>query len=331
MTIACVNTAPLRIGIVGCGGMGSTHARAYQTDARALVAACADSDESRAQNLAASLNATAYSDAEAMMREQDLHAVSICTPPNSHERFALAAFEHGLHVFCEKPLALSAEQAARMVDAARSAGRLLMTAFCHRFHPTVMAAKRLLDSGRLGRILMWRNRFAGKINMAGRWFSDTAMSGGGTIIDTSVHSIDLFRFMVGEPVSVSARAATLGEDMPVEDTSALLLQTEKGSIGVIEACWTSPHSPNVIETYGSNGVAIVDYASDTARYRIGAMKRWTTAKSSGPDRFTAEIRHFIDCVLGESEPLVTGEDGLKAARIIDAAYESVRQKCWVGV
>lgn len=311
--------------------MGSVHARAYQADGRAVVVACADANESRARELAQSLNATAYSDAAAMFREQDLRAVSICTPPSSHEEIALAAFERALHVFCEKPLALNAEQAARMVDAACDAGRILMTAFCHRFQPTVLAAKRLLDSGRLGKVLMWRNRFAGKINMEGRWFSDVSLSGGGTIIDTSVHSIDLFRFMVGEPTSVSAGAATLGGELAVEDTSALLLQTETGAIGIIEACWASPHSPSVIEVYGSSGTAIVDYSADRTRYRTDDMKQWRTARAQGPDRFTAEIRHFIDCVLGRAQPIVTGEDGLKAARIVDAAYESVRQGCRVRV
>jgi len=320
----------VRIGIIGCGGMGHAHATAYRSDARARIIAVADTDRSRAQALAEKLGARAYRGHQQMLRRERLDAVSVCTPPVAHLEATLAALDAGCHVLCEKPMALNAAQAARMVKRARTRRRLLIAAFCHRFHEPVAIARRLISEGRIGQVLQFRNRFAGMIPMEGKWFSNPELAGGGAIIDTSIHSIDLFRYLVGDPASVSARLATMVQEIRVEDSSMILLQTADGVMGSIEACWSSPVTGAVIEIYGSQGTVIVDYETGV-RYRTTAMKLWRRPRLSGLDRFTLQARHFLDCALGEREPVVTGHDGWMAARIADAAYKSVRQKVWVEV
>jgi predicted dehydrogenase len=186
-------------------------------------------------------------------------------------------------------------------------------------------AKDLITRGRLGRILMYRNRFGGRIIMEGRWFGEKAIAGGGALLDTSIHSADLFRFLVGEVAEVSAIADTLLQRIDVEDSAALVLRSADGAIGVIDAGWSTPYGVNVIEIYGEKGAATVDYDRDQLRYRTDEMKGWRTVKPKGADRFTLEIRHFVDCVRGISRPQVTGEDGLKAQLIIEAAYRSAAE------
>ena len=321
----------LRIGIIGAGGMGGTHARAYQADGRACLSAVMDRDPAQAQRLAAQLGARDYASLDRKLEREHLNLVSICTPPASHAETALAALGAGCHVLCEKPLALDGAQARQMVAAARRARRLLVTAFCHRFHEPVMLAREWLHKGKIGKLLQFRNRFAGLIPMAGRWFSDPALAGGGAIIDTSIHSIDLFRYLVGDPVSVSARTACLVQEIAVEDSSFILLQTACGAIGSIEACWSSPVSESVIELWGANGMIVVNYSEPGPRYRTPGMKAWRRVKPTGPDRFQLQARHMLDCVLGVRQPLVTGEDGLWAARVADAAYRSAEKQIWVRV
>jgi predicted dehydrogenase len=320
----------VRVGIIGCGGMGGTHAAAYQSDGRAELVAFVDVERARARQLAKKFGGRAYTELAEMLERQRPEAVSICTPPNSHMEAALAGSKATAHVLCEKPLAMTAAQARRMTAAAKRSRRLLLTGFRHRFYGPVVGAKELIDSGKLGDILMFRNRFAGLIDMQGRWFGDKKVSGGGSIIDTSIHSIDLFRFLVGEPSLVAACSATLGQNIEVEDSSAILLQTAEGAIGVIEACWSSPFSDSVIQIYGSKGAAFVDYSRGELRHRSGDMKRWRAARFPEAT-FQSEVSHFLDCVLGLASPIVTGEDGLRAMMIADAAYRSVRRGTWEAV
>lgn len=321
-----------KICVVGAGGMGNTHAQAFAGDPRAILAAVVDPDQPRAEKLAVAAGAVAYAQLGQALREHQPDVVTVCTPPALHEEPVLQALAAGCHVLCEKPLACRAAQATRMTAAARAAGRLLVTAFCHRFHEPVMQAREWIRAGRIGRVLQFRNRFAGLIPMEGKWFADPVMAGGGAILDTSIHSIDLFRYLVGDPVSVSARTATMVQRVDVEDSSIVLLQTADGAMGSIEACWSSPVSSSVIEVWGSEGTIVVEYADPcVARLRRADMPEWETAAMAGPDRFTLQARHLLDCVQGRREPLVTGDDGLWAARIADAAYESVAKQAWVGV
>jgi len=314
-----------RVGIIGAGGISYCHLNGYAADQRVQMVGMADLDLERAQRAAAQFGGRAYSDYVAMLEAERFDAVSICTPPAAHMPAALECISRGVRVLCEKPLAYDAAQARRMVASARERRVLLMTAFCHRFHEPVVRAKALIAGGRLGRIIMYRNRFGGMIPMEGRWFGQRAAAGGGALLDTSIHSADLFRFLVGEVAEVSAAVDTLVQQVEVEDSAAMLLRSADGAIGIIEASWSTPFGVNGIEIYGENGAAIVDYDRNLLRYRVEGMKRWRTVKPKGPDRFTLEIRHFVDCVTGESEPQVTGEDGLKAQAIIEAAYRSAAE------
>jgi predicted dehydrogenase len=314
-----------RIGIIGTGGISSLHVRAYAEDERVRLVGTADVDRGKAEAAGCEFGAAAYSDYAEMLQAQQPDAVSICTPPVAHRAPALECMRRGVHVCCEKPLAFNSAEAREMVAAARERGVLLMTAFCHRFHEPVARAKALLDKGRLGRILMYRNRFGGRISMEGRWFGHKAVAGGGALLDTSIHSVDLFRFLVGDVVEVNASADTLVQEIEVEDSAAMILRSATGAIGVIDASWSTPYGLNVIEIYGEKGAAIVDYDRNVLRYRVDGMKGWRTVRPKGMDRFTLEIRHFVDCVRGEGHLQVTGEDGLKAQSIIEAAYRSAAE------
>jgi predicted dehydrogenase len=311
----------LKIGVVGCGGIGAVHVRSWAKVDGARVAAACDADLERAR----AAGAPAYDDFARMLDEQPLDAVDICTPPHLHAPLALEALGRGLPVLCEKPLARNPEEARRIVGAAEKAGVLLMTAFCHRFHPPVEAVHELIRNGTLGRVLMFRNRFGTRFaGVEDRWFSDREIAGGGALMDTSVHSVDLFRHLVGEVAQAAGALASFNPAITdVEDSAAILLTADTGAIGVIEASWMTPWSANVVEVYGENGAAVIDYDSGQTRYRLQGAEVWKEIPNTNGDRFVEELRHFAAVLRGETGPRVTGQDGLRAVEVIYQAYRNL--------
>jgi len=262
-----------------------------------------------------------------MLEAEQLDAVSVCTPPKFHKDAVIAALEAGLHVLCEKPLAMSAAEAREMVDASARTGKLLVTAFCHWFHEPVIRAREIIRSGKIGKVTMFRSRFGGILDFAQVWFSNPEISGGGTLPDTSIHSFDLFNFLVGHPIRVAAMTAIADSRYKVEDCSAVMLQSRDGAIGVIEASWTSPGVAYVIEVYGTNGAIVVDYYSKPAlRYMVSNSGQWVEPDDLPPDRFVGQARHFIECVRGCKSSVTDRLDGLSAMEILEAAYASARER-----
>jgi len=317
----------LRVALVGAGGIGKTHLGAWKSVPDAKVVAIVDADRGRAQEAAAAISGPAFEDVGEMLKSVRPDAVDTCTPPSAHRAPAEAALAAGCHVICEKPLAQSPGEARAIVAAAESSGKLLMTAFCHRFHPPVAKLKELIAAGELGDVRMFRNRFAGPFSgVENTWFSMPTVSGGGCLMDTSVHSVDLFRFLVGEVTRAQGAMTTVLPALAgrAEDTAAMLLTAESGAVGTIEASWALQAGVNVVEVYGTRGVAFIHYWDGfQSRYKTEAMAGFEPLPEEG-DRFVGELTHFANAALGRAELAVTGRDGLRAVEIVHEAYASAR-------
>lgn len=312
-----------RVAVVGAGGIGATHLAAYERIG-ADVAAIVDVNRETAEAAAERLGATAYADLDVLLREDRPDAVSICTPPVSHAALAIAALQAGVAVLCEKPMACSRTEGEEMIKAAEQSGALLTVGFCHRFEPEVEAMRSAIEAGRIGTPLTFRNRFSGPLaDVENRWFSRPEVSGGGVLMDTCVHSVDLFRHLVGEVTAVRALTQTTATDrgpaLDVEDTAVLSLRSASGVVGVIEASWRAAPGEAIITVTGSQGRLDVDYASSTLIHTApdGTV---TPIDTSGDDRFTSQARHFLNCVSGAGEPRVTMHDGLRAIGVLADAY-----------
>jgi predicted dehydrogenase len=306
------------VGIVGCGGIGAVHAKSWeQVDEARVVAAC-DADPARA----AATGGAAYTDFQQMLEAEQLDVVDICTPPNLHASLAVASLGRGIPTICEKPLARTPDEAREILAAAEASGAPLMTAFCHRFHPPVEFVRDLIANGTLGRVLMFRNRFGTRFQgVEDRWFSNAEIAGGGVLMDTSIHSIDLFRYLVGEVASVAAATNTFNPAITgLEDSAAMVLTSESGAIGVIEGSWMTPWSANIVEVYAEHGAAVIDYDNGVTRYRLQNGGDWTIAQTSPEDRFVRELQHFAAVLRGEETLRVNGRDGLRAVEVIHQAY-----------
>ena len=317
----------LRIGIIGCGGIGRTHFNAWSQAGYAPVA-LVDTVPGAAVALAGSSGAQAYTDIATFLTEASLDIVSICTPPSTHRELVVAAMAAGIHVLCEKPLAPTVADCEAMIAAATAANKLLSVGFCHRFQPHIETMKALIDAGAIGDVIMFRNRFAGHMsNVESKWFSDPVLAGGGVMMDTSVHSVDLFRHLIGDAVSIQASAVTrtteLGPALRVEDTAVILLTSATGVIGTIEASWRTPPGEWVVTVYGTRGSLTMDYDSMQLWQTDATGKRQQVTVTDG-DRFVNEVTHFAKCVTGKAPLRVTAADGLAATHILVTAATRAR-------
>lgn len=320
----------LRVGIIGCGNIARAHVRAYASVGGNRIVAVCDAAPDAASALAESTGAAVMRSAVEMATRGDIDAVSVCTPPAAHFDACVPFLDAGIAVLCEKPLGVDERDAERLAVAARGSNAVFMTAFCHRFHPPIVKVKNMIDSGTLGKVLLFRNIFAGLADLAGNHRLDPKMSGGGPLIDHCSHSFDLFRFLVGEPTAVRAMAGNVLQELPIEDFGMIHLSVDNCSFGEITGSYSLPASDSCVEIYGSEGVAKVGYGGagqPDLSYRLKGSPEWTLVDMSDrPDRFSGEIAHFLSCVRTGATPAVTAEDGLSASRIVAAAYKSLHDK-----
>ena len=310
------------LGIIGFGNIGRTHFKGLEEVAEARVAAIADPSKER-QEAARGLGLAAYDDWKGMLDGRRLDAVLVCTPPAAHFAPAAEALQRGLHVFVEKPMTVGAADSKKLVALAEARKRHLTVGFAHRFRTPIIWAKEQIEGGAIGRVVMFRNRFSGHFaGVEKLWFSKRALAGGGAMMDTAVHSIDLFRYLVGEVKGVAGFQAQLfPEKLEVEDTVAMILQGESGALGTIEASWATTAEFNVT-VYGAKGTIRFNYGL-TATCQLEGEAEPTPSPAQEGNPFAAQMQHFVSVLQGEP-PIVTGRDGLRVAEIVDAFYEGAR-------
>lgn len=317
-----MNKKSVRIGIIGCGGIARAHVEGYKKN-NVEITALADVNKVAAEAMAKDLGgAKCFDDYKSLIESGLVDAVSICTPPVAHEEAAVFALERNVHVLSEKPLAHSVESAKRIVTAAEKSEALLMTAFRHRFLPAIQKVREVISEGKIGPIVFFQNIFCGPaFQMKDKWFSKKAVAGGGTLMDTSIHSVDLFRYLIGEVVEQKAVMHRHLEGTDVEDASILILKAENGTVGSLTASWVAGDGMAFIDITGQNGRVVYDYSkADELRLKRRSVKEWETIPVEGSNGFAEEIGHFLDAIAGKETLSCTGRDGLRALEIIEATY-----------
>jgi predicted dehydrogenase len=330
-------TRPLRIGLIGVGGIAQMHRDGFVaagTDVIALADVHAPTLTSRAASWGV---ARTYGDYREMLAAGDLDAVSICAPTAVHHPATLAAAAAGVHVLCEKPIALDLAQADEMIVACRAAGIVLMVNHQLRSHGAADLARRMLAAGELGTIghvrLRQAHDWAGAAAV-GPSFSTRAVAGGGTLLDNGCHLMDLARFIGGDVREVFARVARRKFEIEVEDTAHVSLAFESGAIGTVEVAWTATGWDEGWSIYGTKGA--LEYSNRTGEpilrhvHRTSPGTTWggtdvTEHRFSGLSPHARHIRAFVEAVRGEREVACTGEDGREAVRLILASYESAER------
>ncbi len=318
-------TSKVRVGIIGCGQMGRWHMESYAASPHVDLVGFVDTDRDRAERFARETGGRAYASHREMLDGEQLDAVSICTVPSSHRDIALDLLGAGVHVLCEKPLAVSVAEAEEMALAAERNKRLLFTAFKFRFHDEVRRAKQMIDSGSLGRILSFRLMFGGYIDMQNQWYANKALSGGGIIMDNGPHAADLIRFLFGDIESVSAQVAS-AQHLDVEDTAKLDVGLANEIAGTGDLSWSLRiPARSYLEIYGEDGAASLDFEGVACRFKTWSEWKRQENQLDVKGAFARQIHYFVSAVHGENPLGLGSAEGVAAQRVIEAAYDSVRQ------
>jgi predicted dehydrogenase len=305
----------LRVGVIGLGTIGRTHLAALR---QAGIAELAGADPSPLAREAArrSFGIADYSDYRRMLDDERLTAVVVATPPRTHRELALLAIERGLGVLCEKPLALTVEECEDLVAAAQQAQRPFAVGFCHRFQPQVQSMRAMLLRGDLGAPILFHAAFVHGLTETDRsWLKDPAQAGGGVLVDSGSHAIDLFRYIIGEVHDVRGLTDLGFLDPGTVENSCVAVLRSGAVVGGIELSWRAPPWEGCVEVVGDGGRARVDYDGQSAQLHVRAQGAgWQQIPTDTTDRFAAQVAHFLACLRGDAAPLATAADGLEATR-----------------
>jgi UDP-N-acetylglucosamine 3-dehydrogenase len=314
--------AEVRIALLGAGSMGTVHAAAYAAMPEVSVAAVFSRDPARAAAAAAICKAQPFTDAEALMRHADIDAVDVCLPSAVHHDVVIPALEAGKHVFCESPLAPDLDQAWRMRDAARRAGRLLQVGLLMRSvsaYGHVEAVARSGEHGRLQSVTTWR---LGSYLHADA--PDRKEHYGDPSTELMTFDFDFVHWLMGEPQNLSASAARTPDGRPGE-ISALLSYPGGRHATVIASGLMPPGSPfttgfrALFERAAFEHLAVFSGGPPQSSFTVAAG---TTPVRPVPvvDRnpYQVELQRFVDCIKGRADPALLDVD-----RAIEALHLSL--------
>ena len=321
----------MKVGIVGAGSMGTTHAAGWAETAAELVGFAAETSR-EADGLAKRYNAKVYPSLEAML--SDVEVVDICSPTHLHHEMALKAAAAGKNIICEKPLARTTDQAAEMLAACRKAGVQLLVAHVVRFFPEYALARAAVAEGQIGKpavIRLHRGSYRPK-KPAGNWFLDEEKSGG-ILMDLMIHDYDYARWVAGEVETVSARRVTeTHPDAPI-DYGLVILGHRSGALSHIAGAWAYP--PPTFRTHleiaGDRG--LIEFDSDSTApiqnliLKSGGADAPDVAVPSSPvseSPYTTQIKEFYRALAHGQPARVSATDGLVAVQIAEAALQSAR-------
>jgi len=334
----------VRVGLIGAGGIAqAAHVPGYKAQEDVELVAVCDVVPGKAAAVAAEVGIpSAYDSYAEMLENESLDAVSVCTPNMAHKEATLAALACGLHVLCEKPIAMNLQEGREMVAAAREANRVLQIGLHWRFTPEVQTLKRFIDAGEMGDIYYGEATYLRRRGIP-TWgvFTQKKFQGGGAMIDIGVHTLDHTMWLMGNPKPVSVMGATYAafgkrddvakprgdwgtEKFDVDDMGIAMVRFETGATLILRASWAAhiPDNAQGTRVLGSHGGATMSPLVICKDVHGSMVDVTPTVPKAQVKPHTTEIGHFIACVRGECECLVVPEQVLDVQAVLDAIYES---------
>jgi predicted dehydrogenase len=320
----------LKVGIIGAGTMGRFHSFSYSQIKGTKVIAYFDLRNDVCKQLAVQYNVKATANADEIINDPDIDIIDVCTPTPFHKEYTLKAAKAGKHIFCEKPIARNVPDALEMVKAVKSAGVKFMVGHVLHFFPEFMTMKQLIDQGKIGRPGVVRTSRIGRFPRASNdWYANIPMSGG-VVLDMIIHDFDWLNWCFGEPKRVFARGLVY-QGYDHLDYALVVIRYKSGVIAHVEGSWAQPDEFTVkVEATGTKGQ--IDFSMKEAmpinisvrKSDQGTVGVAVPESPLSDDPYTAEIRHFVDCVINDKQPQITTKDAVNALKVSIAALESIK-------
>jgi len=338
---ACAADPDRKLGyaIVGLGGYGlGVIIPQFANCRHSRLAAVVSGDPIKAKRVAAQnglpdRSIYNYQNFDTIRDNPDVDIVYVCLPNSMHAEYTIRAAAAGKHVMCEKPMAISVRECEEMIAACKKAGKKLMIGYrCH-FEPTNLEAMRLAASGAIGKRRYFRSEHGFTQGDPSRWRLKRALSGGGSLMDIGIYALNAARYMTAEePIAVYAHESTDRSDPrfhEVEDRIEFELEFPSGVIASCMSMYSA--NQNHILLVGDKGRIELEPAT-----RYNGNRLWTgrdgretevsPPPGPGATHFAAQLDHLVECIRQDKEPIVSGEEGLRDMRLIEAIYRSAREK-----
>jgi len=328
-------------GIIGCGVISRTHAKAIREVEAAELVACCDVIEDRARAWAEEfeLGDNYHRDLEDMLARDDIQAVCVCTPSGMHSEHAIKAAQAGKHILCEKPLDVTLKKIDDMIAAAQANQVKLAGVFQRRTYDSTRRVREVVRTGKLGKLVLgdcYQKYFRShEYYASGDWRATWELDGGGALMNQGVHGIDLIMHLMGPVRRVSAYARRLVRNIAVEDTAVAVVEYENGALGVIEGTTSvTPGSGCEVEISGDNGT--IGLSGDTiTTWKIpGAEEETAEAETEGTASdptalaatgHVAHVQDLCQAIIEDREPAIPGREARRAVELIKAIYKSSRE------
>jgi len=335
----------LNVGIIGCGSIArQRHAAEYKYNEHTIITGVFDVSRERAEAMAKDFGGKVYDTVEALIADPSIDAVSVCVANAFHAPITIDALNHGKHVLCEKPMAITLKDCENMLIAAEKNGKRLLIDHNQRLTPAHKKAKEIISSGELGRVISFAATFGHKgpemwsaDKSSNTWFFKKNAAAFGSMADLGIHKIDLMRYLIGANVkNVFSRLATLDKKFPdgtpieVDDNSVEILTFENGALGTVTTSWTHYGEEcnssslycekGTIKLYHDPKYALqVVYADGTkAHYELDRMQ----TNDDAQQRTSGVIDQFVDSILTGKKSVLDAGDILNSMRVVFACLES---------
>jgi predicted dehydrogenase len=338
----------LRMGVIGCGEISGLTTWGYRIDDRVKIYALSDTNAERVEQRAAEWKPEkTYSDYRALLDDKAVDVVMIITPHDLHKQMVIDALDAGKHVSVQKPMARDAAECREMIEAAKRAKGKFQVFECYIFYPPIVKAKELIDAGEIGSISMIRLRTTGGSLECGwklassswEWKFNQERVGGGTMFDDMHHKYALGIFFGGPVEKVSAFMENPGMFI---DTPATVMWRHKNDIcyGILDAAYApdlmidTKYYPveERIEITGSKGIIWITRLTGglmkiapLIMYSNGKTHHFNDIPAEWEDGFIRCGQHFIDCILEDRQPTLSGEEGMEVVQFGRAVYKSAEE------
>ena len=319
----------LKAAVIGVGMMGRNHARVYAQMEQTRLVAVADPDAQALEPVARTYKVEVYTDYEQMLEAAKPDLVTVAVPTGLHRDVAIAVMMRGAHAFIEKPIAAFVEQGQEIVDCARSQGVKLAVGHIERFNPAVIALRKELEAGQLGRIFQIHARRVGPF--------PSRVQDVGVVIDLATHELNVLEYLTGSRIE-SVYAATQREiHAEHEDLLMGIVRFEDGILGILDVNWLTPTKIRELSLIGEKGMFLVNYLTQDLYFYENEFGNgnWEDLAIMGvsegrrirynvqrKEPLLAELESFVDAIAQDQAPMISGEEALRSVLLARRLLES---------
>jgi len=337
----------VKLGLIGCGhAVRMLYGAHFRNLEKGEFYAVMDINESRARRAQQWFGAKKiYGELGSILKDEEIDAVIIATPPFVHKDQVIKAARAGKHIFCEKPMTATIEEADEMIASCKKNKVKFMIAFMKRFNKAFCLTKKIIDEGRLGDVFEIRATWDNARAKGSSDYRHRLIAGGGFLQEDGSHALDLCRWWLGDVEQVSGNILLVASDLfETEDVANLILKHKGGGLSTLHITrLTHRRGVELYEIFGTKGTLVVDcirhstpslepptmyiYQKSKTRIDVTPYNSFFLDEELKKNQFLRELEYFCDCILKDKEPIPGGEDGRAIVEIVNATYLS----SWKGI